>query len=788
MKNVNIFFNSLFLGLLLAFQLNSINLFAQNTSSITGKVIEAKNNKPVPFATICLINISDNLSHQIKGTISDDKGNFTINQIKNGKYNLQISSIAYKNTSKTINITNPKIIDIGTLSLKDSTLLIAETVITAERIKGKSETDKTIYYINNKILSATGNSPDLLRHIPGVQIDLKQNISINGNPNILLFVDGKERDKSFICQLNPSQIDKIEVINTPPLNYDGNASGVINIVLKKEKIAGISGHIFSEIPTSKSVVYSFPTFSLNYSHNKINLYTSYNGEINYENITEVTNRRIFENPSITDISSIQQVRQKNLSHKFHYGIDYHLTDRDIINYYGFYNHYSYEQDGDALVKATGNIINNWEAQKQETDLNRSIFNSLYYKHLFNDKGREIALDFSNAYIRSENRVTYNNNTEDGALIHTNTENPKQSATSIKIDFSTPCTEKFKLNTGVKIKIQDMNDNTSDGFSYNKQIYALYGALNYKKTNFDFTIGLRVENAKTELNKSQNKSINSFLPYAAFHYKVNKHNDLYLSFRSSVNRPSVYLLNQYTYTDNPYSIRKGNPLLKPEMKNSLQIEYSIRFKSNYISSRFFYETRTDAINNLTYLNESNLFETQVQNLGSIQQYGLQLTGVLKIGIITISPSFRLYNQSTFGNSLAKQNGIENKNNLVFESGISGILSFKNNFALSVIFQHETAKENIQDNMYDEALYFISLDKTFKKNLKIGIVSALPFAKNFTYQGSDIHAPNFSSSYKGNLKFPTIPLMFRISYQFGTGIKRANIKREKENVDMRPKQGF
>lgn len=788
MKNLKIFFNSLLLGLLLVFQLNSINLFAQNTSSITGKVVEAKNNEPVPFATICLIDISDTVLQQMRGTISDDNGNFTIDQIQNGKYNLQVSSIGFKNASKTFNIASSEVIDAGTFSLKDSSLLIAETVITAERIKGKSETDKTIYYINNKILSATGNSPDLLRHIPGVQVDLKQNISIDRNPNILLFVDGKERDKSFISQLNPSQIDKIEVINTPPLNYDGNASGVINIVLKKEKIAGISGHIFSEIPTSESVVYSFPTFSLNYSHNKINLYTLYNGEINYEDIDEITNRQIFENSSITDISSVQQVMQKNLSHKFHYGIDYHLTDRDIINYYGFYNQYSYEQDGDAVVKSTGNIDNNWEAQKQETDLNRNIFNSLYYKHMFNDKGKEIALDFSNAYIRSENHVAYSNNKGDGSLIHTNTENPKQTATSMKIDFSTPFNEKFKLNTGVKVKIQDMDDSTSDRFSYNEQIYALYGALNYKKPNFDFNIGLRVENAKTELNKSRNKSINSFLPYAAFHYKVNEHNDLYLSFRSSVNRPSVYLLNQYTYTDNPYSIRKGNPLLKPEMKSRLQLEHSIRFKSNYISLRFFYETRTYAINNLTYLNESNLFETQVQNLGSIHQYGSQLTGALKIGMLTISPSFRLYNQSTFGNSLAKQNGIENKNNLVFASDISGILSFKNDFALSVIFQYETAKENIQDNMYDEALYFISLDKKFKKNLKVGIVSALPFAKNFTYQGADINAPNFSSSYNGNLKLPTIPLMFRVSYQFATGMNRANIKREKENVDTRPKQGF
>lgn len=788
MKILEVFFNNYSLGLLFVLQLISVNLFAQNASTITGKVLDAKNNEPLPFATIFITDISDTVSQQTRGTISDDNGNFTIDQIQNGKYNLQVSSVGYKKAGKKVEISSAKVIDAGIFLLQDSSLLLAEIVIHANRVKGKSETDRTIYYINNKLLLATGNSIDLLSHIPGVQVDLKQNISVDGNPNIMLYVDGKERDKSYVSQLNPSQIERIEVINTPPSNYDGNVSCLINIVLKKEKTTGVSGHIFSEIPTSQSIVYLFPTYNLNYSYNKINLYTSYNGEINYEDLVEITNRQIFENTSFTDLHSVQQVRQKNLSHKFHCGIDYHLTDKDIINFYGFYNQYSYEQDGNVIVQATGNASSDWEAQKEETDLNRNIFNSLYYKHLFNDKGREIAVDISNANNRSENVVIFNNNSEDGTLFHTNTENPEQTATSMKIDFSSPFNEKFKLSTGVKVKFHNMQDNTSDEFSYSEHTNALYGALNYKKQKFNFNIGLRFENAKTELSNNRNKSLNTFLPYIACHYKINEHNDLYLSFRSSINRPSVYMLNQYTYTDDPYTIRKGNPLLKPEMNNRLQLEHSIRFKSNYISSRLFYETITDALNNLTYLNNSNLFVTQVQNLGSIHQHGLQLTGVLTMGMLTINPSFRFYNQSTLGNSLAKQYGIENKNNLVFESGISSILSFKNDFALSLIFQYETAKENIQDNTYDEALYFISLDKTFKKNLKVGIVSALPFVKYFIYQGSKVHSPDFSSSYAGNLKLPTILLIFRVNYQFNTGMNRANIKREKEDIETRPKKGF
>ncbi|WP_372935106.1 TonB-dependent receptor domain-containing protein [Mariniphaga sediminis] len=764
------------------FLLGSISICAQNTSTITGKILDAKNNQPLPYATLRFMDISGNTSQWLSGTISDDNGVFSINQIPNGKYQLQVTSVGYRTANKTFEITTPATINAGVIYLQDSLLFIAETLIVADRIQGKSETDKTIYYINNKMLSATGNAPELLRHIPGVQVDLKQNISINGQSNILLFVDGKERDKSYISQLSPSTIDKIEVLDTPPPNYDGNVSGVINIVLKKENVSGFSGHLFSEIPLSSEVIYMFPTYRLNYNYNKINLYTSYNGEINYENIDEKISRQIIGKTAITNLSSVQYVRQKNLSHKFHYGIDYHLTPKDVFNFYGFLNPYSYEQDGNVILQATGN--SGWEARREETDKNKNRLNSLYYKHLFNTEKRELTIDISHAHIRSENKVSYQNDMEN----QTNTERPGQTTFVWKVDFINPLNEHLNWSSGIKMKTRDMHDNTSDGFRFNEQVYALYSSLNYQTPNFNVNLGLRAENAKTKLNENQHNSSFSLLPYVAFHYQISQYSDLYLSYRRSVNRPSVYSLNPYTYIDDPYTLRKGNPLLSSEFRNQIQLEYSTRFKSNYMSARLFYETRSHAINHLTYLNDNRIFVTQAHNLGNIHQYGLQLAGALKFGIVSVNPSFRFYNQSTFANNTAKRYGVANKNNLVVESSISSILSFKKSFALSAIFQYATPKENIQNNAFCEALYFISLDKTFKKNLKVGIVSALPFAKTFVYQGSEIQSTTFTSEYTGNLKLPTVPLMFRLSYRFNSGKNRNILTREKEYVDTRPKQGF
>jgi hypothetical protein len=762
--------------------------YAQNKTSVTGKIFETKGNQPVLFATVSLLKTSDTSSHFVTGTISDENGVFFISPIQHGKYKIKVTAVGYKQATKNIDITTSDTIDAGSIFLQDSTFLMAEAVVFGERTKGKSEGSKTIYFMNEKIIEASGNASGMLRHIPGVTVDLKQNISLDGSWNILIFVDGKERDKGYISQLNPSQIDRVEILNTPPSNYDGNVSGIVNIILKKERSAGISGYVFSEIPTSQSVVYSFPTYTFNYSFKKINFYTSYNGEINYENIDEVTKREVWDTTSALSIFSVRHVRQKNLSHKFHYGIDYYLTSRDVINFYGSYNPYSYEQDGDIVVQAHGATSQLWSMHKEETDKNRNFFNSLYYKHQFNEQGAEMTIDISNACLWSSNNIAYLDDEESESPAYINTEKPRQTSGSLKADFTIPLGEKFKLSAGFKAKIQAMHAKTSDGFNYNEQVYAIYGALNYKKPKFDFNVGLRGEDAETKLAGNFHKSTPSLLPYLALHYKLNARQNFQFSYRRSVNRPSVYYLNPFIYVDDPYTVRKGNPLLESEFRDRFNLGHSIQFKVSYISYDLFYEATSKAINNLTFLNDSSAFETQARNLGTIHQYGLHFSGSMKFGLLTLNPSVRLYCQSTFGNNLAKQYDVKNRNNLVFESGFSSVLSFRHDFALSVIFRYVTAKTNMQDNTFGDAIYFISLDKTFKKNLKVGIVSALPFSKTIVYQGSKMEAKNFTSHYTGNLKLPVIPIMFRVSFQFNTGNNRALIKRDKEEVDKRPKQGF
>ncbi|OFY64937.1 MAG: hypothetical protein A2V64_03730 [Bacteroidetes bacterium RBG_13_43_22] len=759
---------------------------AQEKQSITGKLIGEKNYEAIPFAYIFLFKTTD--VTLVSRTSSDLNGEFKIGPVIKGSYRLEISAIGYQRQFKFIDIISNSDSDAGIIYLQDTVYTLTGAIVEGERFKAKSEKEKTTFFITKEMLDASYTGTDILKLVPGIQIDIMKNISLNGSRDILIFVDGAERDRNFISQLSPGQIDKVEVVNTPSSNYDGNITGAINIILKKERDYGFSGKFYAEIPTSGSEMYIFPTYNLNYGFKKLNLYTSYNGEMCYLDINESTYRKVWDFQDTTEIISNQYVWQKNWSHKFHYGLDYFFSPLDQFNFYAFYNPYSREFDGDVEVQASGSINNLWKARKEDTDMNTSTFYSLYYRHLFNKEGHEIKLDISNHNFQAKNRTDYiYTGSEKNMADQTSCVKPEQKAISIKIDYLITLGRDLNLSTGIKGNFRKLQDRSSDDFNYIEKILAIYGAVAYKKNKIDLSSGLRAEKSASNLENSFGNKELSFLPYASFNYKITGKQNIQFSYKRTLRRPNLYQLNPYTSVNDPYSVYKGNPLLKPEHRSNISVEHSIRFNSNYLSSRLFYDNMTDVIGGLTFINDQGLFDTQVNNMGTIHQYGMQVSGALKLGIVTVNPSLRLFNRYTSGNDLAKSYYIKNRHNLVLESGLSAVASFKHDVTASFVFQYNSPKNDIQGNSFCDALYFLSLEKTFRKKMKAGIVSAIPFSKSFTYLGSEFDEFNFCSYYEGHVKF-SFPFYFKLSYQFNLGSKKDRISHDKEEIDNLPKKGF
>jgi hypothetical protein len=762
----------------------------QQRLTIKGQLKDQQNLQTIPYATVALRRSSD--STFITGVASNPDGGFSLENISRGNYTILISAIGYNRVKKTVDLTDN--FNLGIILLQQKSVALGEVVVAGERMKAKAETDKTTYFMNKKMYDASDNGVDLLNYIPGIQVDLMKNISLEGSQHLLILVDGKERDRNFLSQLSAARIDKVEIINTPGSKYDADVTGVINIILKKDNASGIDGHIHLEVPTSGSVIYVFPDYSFNYSLDKLNFYTSYDGNLSYFNITESSYRNIQNSNGPTEIISDQIVRQKYWSHRFHFGLDYSFNDKNQVNIYAFYNPYSSEHSGNVSMQASNETLGdqNWSALKLDNDINYSSFYTLNYKHEFSQPAREITFDVSYFNFKAVNCTTFF--TADSTSVNypakqENVVKPEQNSLSFKIDYTTPVTEKLKLDFGFKAKSQMLKDRESAKFRYDESIFSLYGAVTYSLSKFTINAGIRTERSTSGLINSSGNNVLALMPNAAINYKIDSKQNIKLSYNRTICRPNIYELNPYASSDDPYSVQSGNPDLKPEFQQNLSIDYSKNIGNNYVSLRLFYLDRLGALNNYTFVNDAGILETTVANLGNIHAYGIQMAGALKFGkAIAINPFLNVSQIYTACNNLSRQYDINNRHKVALQSGLSAIVTFKHDIVASLQFQYNSPLIQIQDMSFSDALYIVSLDKSFKQKFKFGVSSALPFIKTFTYRGSEITGTGFYSHSEGNIRFSAAPVWFKFTYLFNSGKISKKVNSSKEDIDTMPKKGF
>ncbi|MDX9848312.1 MAG: outer membrane beta-barrel family protein [Tenuifilaceae bacterium] len=757
-------------------------LAAQELISITGNVVELSTNEPIPFANVGLYNSEG--TTLITGAGCGLNGDYTVKTTGNGIYRLTLSAIGYHSITKEVDLTNKSNINLGTTYLAEHTIGLEDITIVGNRVRAKNESDKNTFFISNEMQQAASTGADIIKFIPGIQVDFMRNISLDGNRNILILVDGRERDAGFLNQLNARNIMHIEVSNTPPARYEGKYSGVINIVLVKEKSRGLDGHLFAEIPTSESMVYIFPSYSLNYGVGRFNLFTSYNGEVSKLNLHNSTQRQLF-NQLETDHKSFesnQYVLQDNWSHRFNYGLDYLINNRNQINFYAFHNIFSQEYDGQVDLTA---LNCTWRASKKDYDRNRNNFYSLFYKHSFNDStNHEITFDISLQHFEATSSTQYSNIEN---FTYQNTTYPGQENVSARLDYNLPIAPGIQFMIGAKGAASELTN--GDYFRYNEQQLSGYSELIHKSSKFDINIGLRYEMSMAELKNEFTTKNHYFLPTFSIGYRHNSMHSVRFTYKKAVTYPSLYQLNPYLNYLDPYSLSAGNATITPSTIKNIELQHSMRIKKGFVNTRLFYYIRENAIDNLLTVNNDGVFVCQPYNLGNINQIGLSGSGTITIGkSLTINPQISLYRFETNANRFAKQNFINSRSGFGLNSSLSALASLGKGLSVSGIVQYYTPVANIQNNKFEDATYFLSIDKEFNMGLKVGVVSAIPFTRNFTYFGEKSSNQEFNSTYSGQIEKSLVPFWFRVTYQFASGKRNTRINRTLEEVETIPRKGF
>ncbi len=689
----------LFIICLIASDLIIVNGQNRTSGAISGTIIDNQTKNPVEFATIVIQNKSDN--SVVDGTVTDPQGKFTIENIVAGEYYISYSFIGYTKKSSPAFIidSDHRNINLGELFLEMSVQELNSVDIVAEKSTFTNSIDRKTFNIGKDIMTTSGTASELMQHIPSLQVDIEGNVSLRGSGNVLILINGRPSslmgaNRAAVLQQMPANtIEKIEVITNPSAKYkpDGT-SGIINIVLKKNKELGFNGSVIANIGNAWR---SNASLTTNYNSGRFNVFGSYSirQDERHRLTTDFRQRKddlsnilSTTNQSISDLS-------RPLSHIARFGVDYNLNENNTFGVSGSYNYRNFvrhEINSNLISDAAGITTSDYDRSRRDPEFEKDLEFTTTYQHVFGED-HELNIEFttSNSAEQEDNhystihRVPALPISMDNTLIR---QGDRES--QLYIEYKNPLSDNTNFETGYVLEsaFNDLNffaeafsNSTSswikdleksNRFKYNQNVHALYATLEHSMGKFGFLAGLRAEQAfvNSHLITTDTTIPNNYFrlyPTLHFSYNLNENNELQVNYSHRVNRPEGDELNPFPEYADPLNLRAGNPLLKPEDIHSVEAGYS--FKKNRttfiatVYDRYTYNGKTEITK---YINDSILLTTR-ENLSKSNSAGLELILSAEIGKSTILnlSSNTYYNKidaASLGFTTSKSNFVWNIN--------------------------------------------------------------------------------------------------------------------------------
>lgn len=667
------------------FTLCTLSKLCAQHSTISGQIKNAGGN-PLAGVTVILYRSADSLL--VKTGVTDNHGNFELNQVKTGRYFLSSNFTGYTTISTpAFAIADSEKIIIASQYLKIAEKKMQEVTITGTYQKPiiQVTADKTIFNIESSINASGSNAFELLQKSPGVITDKDDNISLRGKNGVRIYIDGRPAEmdaaglSGYLKSINSVDIESIEMISNPSASYDasGNA-GIINIRLKKNNKIGFNGTVSAGFnqgihPKTNGAL------SLNYRNKKVNIFSNYsNSWGNNENTFDLYR---IQNDTLYDQKSLQNI--KGWTHNIKVGVDFFVSKKSTLGFIftgNFIDNTTYSSSRTPSSSINTGIIDKilYATNTIPGNVKNENFNGNY--HYADATGHEINIDIDHGIYESRKssyqpnsyytaapetllyQTIYKNNTPINITINTQ-----------KIDFITPI-KKGQFSAGAKISnvktdntfnlytvingVDKLDVSRSNTFQYKENINS--GYINYttplgKKINVQ--AGFRVENThstslltRTDRTISPDDNIDrnytDLFPSAAFTYAVNENNLFNLNYSRRIDRPNYNDLNPFEARVDELTYIKGNAFLRPQYTNTIQLTHT--FKSRFITSVGYSEIKDFSAYIIDTTEKTRTFISK-QNLAS--QY---IASLNSSATIDITKWWELYSSVNVYNSRYKAN--------------------------------------------------------------------------------------------------------------------------------------
>ncbi len=667
--------------------LNSFFVYTQEKSeakkiNITGKIVEKTTNQPLEYATVTLINIKT--SKSVSGGITDNLGEFSIDT-STGLYDVKIEFISFNplilKQQKLFEDTN-----LGVIIMFENPSQLGEVVVRAETSTVEIKLDKKVYNVGKDMVVKGGTATDVLNNVPSVTVDGDGNVSLRGNENVKIFIDGRPTTATNIAtalqQISADAIEKIEVISNPSARYDAEGgAGILNIVLKKGKSDGINGTVTATLgnPKNIGIISSF-----NYKTELFNFFAGFGFNDSKSPGNAFTNSD-YLNIDGTISRTINQVSKQERSRKgigYNFGIDLNIN-KSITWTYAFNVRTNKGDNPDNVFLynflPTGNFVRN-RFNDQFTSIQDAEYSTNFIKK-FKKEGHKLTMNGSFGYDLDKDDSTISDLIigQENLVTKEATKNIQEESRNLfQLDYVLPIGKLSQFETGYKGDFNGLKTNFAVGsldnsgnyipnlgltnvFDYKEKINATYIQFGSKYKKLSYLIGLRFEDSQININLLTTREYNSkhyqnWFPSAFLTYPITENTSISLNYSKRITRPRNRFINPFAGFASNVNIFQGNPDINPSTTDVIDFGILTKVKKVSLTSSVYYNNSKNPFlftrrENGNVVNGTKVLLSTPINLENEQRFGIEFTANFSpLKWWKLNTNFNFFQSKIFGNNI------------------------------------------------------------------------------------------------------------------------------------------
>ena len=589
--------------------------------NITGMVFDQETGQPLEYATLVLQSVQR--PDRVTGGITDSTGKFDV-QTFAGRYNVRVEYLGYKTYELKEQLYRTST-DLGRIVLAIDAEQLEAVEVVGERTTVELRLDKKVYNVGSDLTVRGGSVTDVLDNVPSVTVDVEGNISLRGNESVRILINGKPSALSglnpeTLQQLPAEAIEKVEVITNPSARYDAEGTaGILNIVLKQSKTAGLNGslNLFAGQPDNFG-----GALSLNLRREKFNIFT--NTTYRYR---DAPGNALFEqenfNPDGTTASFQDEIRNYQRERKgFNTNIGFELFFDDTSS---LTNSFVYRN-------STGNSLTNIDFFNFDASRNPTIQRNRFTNEDEEDQNIQYSVNFVKRFEKDGHELTmdyqfssgddFENSIIEEVILGDNIDLPTEQTINdesqerqlLQMDYVLPFGKdnqsQFELgyrgtfnnfNTDfdfgvLENGILDVDPDFSNELNYKEYVNAAYVQLGTKYKKFNILGGLRMEASDIGIelvNTGENtdKDYVDWFPSVFLGYEFSEKEQLTISYSRRLRRPRSRFINPFPSRSSNTNLFQGNPDLDPTYTNAFDFGYLKRWDKFTFNTSAYYNRST-----------------------------------------------------------------------------------------------------------------------------------------------------------------------------------------------------